>query len=309
MPRKPAIILMAYGSPESTKDIEQYYTHIRGGRRPSSEEVQSLIQRYQAIGGSSPLLALTMSTATKLETRLNDGTRVFAGMKHWHPYIGEVIKRISEEGFTNLMAIALAPHYSKMSIGAYQEVIKTANRAQENRIKLAFVNEWYDDPEFLTRWTKSIQTSLDSKFDKETSEKVFVLFTAHSLPERILTWGDPYKLQLLETAETLAGKLSLKESQYALAFQSAGHTSEPWLGPDILDKLRDLKLAGCKAVLVAPIGFVSDHLEILYDIDIEAQRLCKELGIHLERTDSFNDSDAFIEVLTSVVRSHCQKNP
>jgi ferrochelatase len=303
MLRKNAVMLMAYGSPDKPEDIEPYYTHIRGGRRPSPQEVENLSRRYNAIGGRSPLIEITLSTAKKLEAKLGGGVKVYAGMKHWHPFVSEVFDEITHDAITDLLAVPLAPHYSKMSIGSYQEAVKNSNAAHGNKLRLELVNDWYRDDQFVKAWTRRILETFDRKFDAEPEDR-FVLFTAHSLPERILGWGDPYKSQLLETADILAKNLLLGSHQYSFAFQSAGHTAEPWLGPDILGKVRDLKISGRKEVLIAPIGFVSDHLEILYDIDVEAKQLSKELGIHLERTESFNDSDEFIGVLASVVRSH-----
>ena len=303
MDKREGVLLMAYGSPERAEDIEPYYTHIRGGRKPSPQEIESLRERYLAIGGKSPLLAITTSTATRLQARLGGGYKVYAGMKHWHPYVGEVFHQIFGDGIGDLLAIALAPHYSKMSIGSYQEAVKSANLAVGGGISVKFVDEWYENPNFLKVWKNRIERSLSEKFQEHSMEDLFVLFTAHSLPERILTWGDPYKLQLFETADKLASMLSLKRNQYAFAFQSAGRTSEPWLGPDILAKLRELRKMGCKEILIAPIGFVSDHLEILYDIDVEAMQLAKEVGIHLERTESLKDSEEFVEVLASIVSS------
>lgn len=308
MSKKKAVLLMAYGSPEEDKDIEPYYAHILGGRRkPSPQELANLRSRYRAIGGRSPLLRLTNSTAMKLESRLSakdqaNHVRVYAGMRHWHPYIAEVFDEISNDGVGELIAIALAPHYSKMSIGSYQDAARKANEEHGNKVALKFVDQWYDDPVFLEKWIKSINKALE-KFHGVDRGQIFFLFTAHSLPERILSWNDPYKNQILETEDKLATRLELKEEQYGFAFQSAAHTTEPWLGPDLLIKLKELALGGWKNVLVIPIGFVSDHLEILFDIDVEARELAREVGIHLERTDSFNDSDDFIDVLESVVRS------
>lgn len=292
---------MAYGSPDHPEDVEPYYTHIRGGRKPSPEELDNLKRRYSEIGGKSPLLDITMSTTRKLEKKLNGQFKVYAGMKHWHPYINETFDQISRDGVSELVAVALAPHFSKMSVGSYQEVVKSANSSHGDRIKLFLVNQWYDDQVFLSSWTNRIRKRVNQKFEGKSIDDVFVLFTAHSLPRRILTWGDPYQDQLLDTANKLAERLDIQKDQYSFAFQSAGHTSEPWFGPDILLKLRELFETGHKEVLVAPIGFVSDHLEILYDIDVEAKDLSRKLGFHLERTESFNDSEEFVDVLESVV--------
>jgi protoporphyrin/coproporphyrin ferrochelatase len=296
-----AILLMAYGSPEREEDVEAYYTHIRGGRKPTPEELENLKTRYRAIGGKSPLYRITGSTAEKLEARLDD-VKVYAGMKHWHPFITEIFDQMSGDGVTELLAVALAPHYSKMSIGGYQTSVEKANEDHGGKIKLAYVNQWHLNSVFIEKWWERILKAVDEKFHGVDRDEIFFLFSAHSLPERILTWQDPYKDQLLETADKLAQELKLARHQYGFAFQSAGHTSEPWLGPDILDKLKELSNNGWKNVLIIPIGFVSDHLEILFDIDVEAKQLAKELGIHVERTESFNDSEDFIDVLASVVR-------
>ena len=303
MEKKKAIILMAYGSPERPEEIEQYYTDVRRGRKPTTEEVENLSARYKLIGGKSPLLKITVSTSEKLQTKLGGNMRVYVGMKHWHPFIGEIFEQISKDGVSDLLAIALAPHYSRMSIGGYQDAVKKANEEHGGNVNITNVNEWYLNQEFLEKWKQRITQALEKRFQGKKKREVFFLFTAHSLPERILTWKDPYKIQLLETADNLAGKLVLDKDQYGFAFQSAGHTSEPWLGPDILDKIRQLKEAGWKNILVMPIGFVSDHLEILFDIDVEAKQLAKQLGIQIERTESFNDSDDFIKVLASVANA------
>ena len=298
------ILLMTYGTPDKEEEIEAYYTHIRGGRKPTVGEIENLKARYRMIGGRSPLREITDSTAKKLEDemkRQGREVRVYVGMKHWHPYISETFNQISQEGITDLIAIALAPHYSKMSIGVYQDAVRKANDERGNKISVSFVDEWYLNPKFLADWEKKIADATEVKFGEIDRSKIFFLFTAHSLPERIRTWNDPYQYQLLQTAEILIRDLELLPDQCDFAFQSAGHSSEPWLGPDILDKLTDLNRAGWKNVLVAPIGFVSDHLEILFDIDIEAKQHAEKAGMHLERTDSFNDSDGFIEVLASIV--------
>ncbi len=304
--KEKGVLLMAYGSPERDEDVEAYYTHIRGGRKPTAEELANLKARYRRIGGNSPLRRVTNSTAAKLEQKLRSegsSVRVYTGMKHWHPYISETFDEISKDGITELVAIALAPHYSKMSIGGYQDSVVKANGERGNRIKVSFVDDWHLDPVFLQKWKKRIQEALGTKFPGEDRTKIYFLFTAHSLPERILTWNDPYKNQLLESSHELAKELDLPVKQYGFAFQSAGHTSEPWFGPDILDKLKELGQEGWKNILVIPVGFVSDHLEILFDIDVEAKELAQKLEIHLERTESFNDSADFIEVLASVVRA------
>jgi ferrochelatase len=294
---------MAYGSPENEEEIEAYYTHIRGGRKPTSGETDNLKSRYKMIGGKSPLREITDSTAKKLQDELKRRgreARVYVGMKHWHPYISETFNQILQEGITDLTTIGLAPHYSKMSIGSYQEAVRRANEELGSKVRVSYVNDWYLNLKFLAGWKKRIADAAAVKFRGIDRSKIFFLFSAHSLPERIKSWDDPYQEQLFQTMQTLANDLKLPSQQFGFAFQSAGHTPEPWLGPDILDKLSDLNRAGWKNVLVAPVGFVSDHLEILFDIDIEAKKNAEKNGIHIERTDSFNDSQVFIEILASI---------
>lgn len=301
MDTRKAVLLMAYGTPDKPEDIEPYYTHIRHGRKPAPEEVENLKERYSIIGGRTPLLEITRSTASKLGQALeSSGVKVYSGMKHWHPYISEVFPKIVSEGNTDLLSIALAPHYSKMSIGSYQDAVREANKASGERMRLSFVDSWHLNDVFIDKWCKRVEKAVSEHFDSRQDE-VFYLFTAHSLPERILSWNDPYKDELLATSLKIAEQLRIGDSRLDFCFQSAGHTSEPWLGPDILDRLKELAQEGKKEVLVIPIGFVSDHLEILFDIDTESQELARKLGIKLARTDSFNDSSDFIEVLKSVV--------
>ncbi len=301
MDTRKAVLLMAYGTPDKPEDIEPYYTHIRHGRKPAPEEVENLKDRYSIIGGRTPLLEITRSTASKLGQALESrGIKVYSGMKHWHPYISEVFPKIVSEGNTDLLSIALAPHYSKMSIGSYQDAVREANKASGERMRLSFVDSWHLNETFIDKWCKRVEKAVSEHFDPRQDE-VFYLFTAHSLPERILSWNDPYRDELLATASKISGQLRIDGSRFDFCFQSAGHTSEPWLSPDILDRLKELAQHGKKEILVIPIGFVSDHLEILFDIDTESQELARKLGIKLARTDSFNDSSDFIEVLKSVV--------
>ena len=291
---------MAYGTPAKDEDIEPYYTHIRHGKKPNEVELQDLKKRYAIIGKRSPLLEITQSTAAKLRKRLEPyQVQVYTGMKHWHPYISEEFPKIVSDGTADLLSVALAPHYSKMSIGGYQDSVREANKSHGDTLKLSFVDSWHLNPVFIDKWSQRIKSTVANRFG---SREVYYLFTAHSLPERILAMNDPYKGQLLETSARIAKNLGLDRNSIGFAFQSAGHTSEPWLGPDILEKLAQLASERRKAVMVMPIGFVSDHLEILFDIDKEAQEVAYSLGIELARTESFNDSDDFIDILESVVR-------
>lgn len=295
------ILLMSYGSPNSLDEVEAYYTDIRHGRKPLPEEVANLKERYQVIGGKSPLLEITKRQAIALEARLRGeglDAKVHIGMKHWHPYIAEAVEKIGKEPIGRLVAIPLAPHYSKMSIGGYSDALTRAITGHSNGFKLDFIESWHLNPSLLTLWRKLIEDGLAEYGGKED---IHLLFTAHSLPERILKEGDPYRDQLLATSSELARMVPIEK--WSFAFQSAGHTSEKWLGPDILEELKSLKGQGVRKVLVAPIGFFSEHLEILYDLDIEAAETGRELDLRLKRTALPNDSPLAIEALYSLVTS------
>jgi len=304
---KKGVLLMAYGSPESLDDVEAYLTHVRGGRRPSPEAVEELKERYRRIGGRSPLLEITRAQARALERALNadrDGTyRVYVGMKHGHPFLHEAIERMAQNGIERAVGLALAPHYSKMSVGAYIEAAQEALQASNTDMRVRFVESWHLQPLLVELWADRVQSALE-EFGPEERDEVRVLFTAHSLPERILRWDDPYPKQLRETAQAVAQRLGWSDARWRLAYQSASPTGEPWLGPDILDVLDELAEQGAKGVLVCPIGFVADHLEVLYDVDVEARERAEELGLRLERTAMPNDDPLFIEALAEIVREH-----
>ncbi|PSN89982.1 ferrochelatase [Candidatus Marsarchaeota G2 archaeon OSP_D] len=309
MSYKNAVILMAYGGAESVDEIPAYLRHIRahysrmtGGGEPTREEVEDLVRRYRAIGGYSPLLRIVRSLSQKLETHLNEQgyqLRVYYGMKHSKPFIQEVFEAVINDEVENLLGIVLAPHYSTMSVRGYHEALVEANKTHGGRVHLTLVDSWHLNPTYIDRLAHRIEQTRETKFNP--SRKVFYLFTAHSLPEKITEWGDPYPAQLHQTVEALASKLNLKAGEYGFAYQSASSHGEPWLGPSVEEKLEQLRAQDWRNVLVAPIGFVSDHLEILYDIDIELTQKASELGLTLERIESFNDSDDFVEVLASVI--------
>jgi protoporphyrin/coproporphyrin ferrochelatase len=279
-----AVILMAYGSPSSPEDIRPYFEDIRGGKPVSDEAVEELAERYRRIGGRSPLDDITEAQRAALEREL--GVSVFVGMKHWRPRISEAVDAALAGGVTRIVGLVLAPHYSGMSIGEYRERL---DAALEGRAELELVESWHDRPAFL-----------DVIADRVRGTDAWVVFTAHSLPARILDTGDPYKDQLLETSRLVAERAGLGD-RWSFAFQSASATGEPWLGPDILDELDRLHGEGVRKVLVAPVGFVSDHLEILWDLDVEARERAAELGLELDRIESLNDDPAFIRALAEIV--------
>ena len=296
-----AILLLAYGTPDTLDDVEAYFTHIRHGRTPSPEAVANLKERYTRVGGATPLLKLTKDVQQALVTKLAaDGNPlpVYMGMKHWHPYIAEALQTMYDDGIRKFTAFVLAPHYSKMSIGQYRHAIDEKQAELGNPFEFRFVEHWYEEPAFVTFMAGLVQQAL-TQFPEQTRDSVTVVFTAHSLPERIRTWNDPYEAQLQESAELVAKAAGLPG--FRRAWQSAGGTGEPWIGPDILDYLDTLHGEGVKNVLQVPIGFVSDHLEVLYDIDIEAKDKAKALGMTLHRTELPNAKPGFIDVIAGVM--------
>lgn len=301
-----AVLLMAYGTPGRLEDVAEYYTHIRGGRRPSDDAIANLQERYRAIGGTTPLGTITEAVRAGLERELaSEGRaqRVYVGMKHWHPFIAETMKAMRDDGIRQVTAVALAPHYSRLSVGAYRHAVEEAQRELGNPFDITFIDRWHDEPSFIAMMADRVRTALARLSPRQRSSCV-VVFTAHSLPERIREWGDPYERTLTESSGAVADAAGLIDWRFA--WQSAGGSSEPWIGPDILDYLETLAGQGFKTVVQVPIGFVSDHLEILYDIDVEAVQTARVLGMHLIRTELPNASPEFIRVLSSVV-AHAER--
>ena len=282
-----AVVLMAYGSPERLADVPAYYADIRGGRPIRPELLADLVERYRRLGidESSPLNAITEATRAALEQQL--GLPVFTGMKHWTPRIAAAAEAALAAGARTVVGLVLAPHYSRLSIAGYRAQLEDA---LAGRADLRFVESWHDDDGLVDFLAARVRDT-----------DAHVVFTAHSLPARILDEGDPYQDQLLETARLVAERASLGED-WSFSYQSESATGEPWLGPDILDHLEDLHGRGVRDVLVCPIGFVSDHLEIRWDIDTEAQEKARELGMRLERIEMPNADPALVEVLAGIVR-------
>jgi ferrochelatase len=276
---------MAYGSPERLADVPAYYADIRGGRPIAPEHLDDLVARYRALGveNHNPLNAITEQTRTALERAL--GMPVFTGMKHWTPHIADAAQRAVDAGAETVVGLVLAPHYSRLSVATYRQQLEAA---LEGGAELRFIESWHDYPPYLDFYAERIGPT-----------HRHVVFTAHSLPARVLEEGDPYQNQLLESAERIAERAALRD--WSFAYQSESPTGEPWLGPDILDHLTDLHSRGVTDVLVCPVGFVSDHLEIRWDIDVEAQERARELGMDLQRIEMPNAEPAFVEALALLV--------
>ena len=301
MPNLRGALLMAYGTPRDLSEVEPYYRDIRGGRAPSPEAVAELTERYRMVGGKTPLLEITRSVADHLQERLNRDAdaewRVYIGMKHWHPYIAEALDEIAADGVDQLVALPLAPHYSRMSIAGYEEIVERCLANLDSPPPTRFVESWRSNPLFIDFIARRVTDAL-ARFDADATE-VEVLFTAHSLPAVILDYGDPYPTELTESAAAVAERANVESWRFA--YQSAGKTAMPWLGPDILDSVEEIAQEGRKNILVVPFGFVCDHLEILFDVDIEAIEKADELGVNLKRIEMPNDAPEFIETLFNLI--------
>ncbi len=299
MPKK-AVLIMAYGTPNSVDRMVCYLSDIRGGRPMSEEFVQEFRHRYELIGGS-PLTRLTYEQAKKtgevLQQRGYDWP-IYVGMRHWSPWIKDAIGQMYLHGIEEAVGIVMAPHYSSLSIGRYEAKIEEAQQMHGTAIKFSMVNSWYRQPKFLQAVENHIRAGFE-KFAPEVRDQVKLVFSAHSLPARLQQMGDPYDDELKTNARLVAERLGRVD--WMFSYQSAGHTGEPWLGPQLEDVVVDLARAGYKYALVASIGFVCDHVEILYDIDIEAKQAAQEHGLQLERIESMNGDPVFIEAIADAV--------
>jgi ferrochelatase len=291
------VIVMAYGTPRGPRDVERYYTDIRHGRPPPAHLLEDLAARYEAIG-HSPLYEITEAQRRGLEQRL-DGTKTYLGQKHSPPSIPDAVAAMAADGVERAVGLVLAPHYSKMSVGDYRRRVLLARDEAGWDARVDVIDSWHLEPGYVSLLAERVREAVDSLSPAARSRHV-VVFTAHSLPERILQAGDPYPEQLRETAGAVAAAADV--SEHLVAWQSAGRTADPWIGPDVLDVLEQLAADGAGGVVVCPCGFVSDHLEVLYDVDVECARKAAQLGIELVRTRSPNDDPVFLDVLATVVR-------
>ncbi|SMQ66478.1 ferrochelatase [Bacillus sp. OV166] len=301
--KKMGLLVMAYGTPYNLDDLERYYTHIRHGRKPTPEMIEELRSRYEAIGGISPLAKITLEQAEKLEEHLNKiqqniEFKMYLGLKHIQPFIEDAVHQMHADGIEEAVSIVLAPHFSTFSIKSYN------GRAQEEAeklggLKIRTIESWYQEPQFIDYWAGKIKKIFDQMPEEEKADAVLIV-SAHSLPEKILQFGDPYPSQLKETADLIAEQAGVKK--YVVGWQSAGQTPEPWLGPDVQDLTRDLyKEHHYKAFVYAPVGFVSEHLEVLYDNDYECRKVTEELGVSYYRPEMPNAKEEFIDALSTVV--------
>lgn len=294
-----AILLLAYGGPNSLADIPAYLADIRGGRPTPPALLTEITRRYELIGGRSPLLTITRRVADRLAAAV--GRPVYVGMRHWRPTIAEAVAQMAADGVRHCVAICMAPHYSRLSIGAYRRRLDEALAAVGNALTVDFVESWHTVPAYLGGLAANVAATL-RRFEDPAGVKV--IFTAHSLPAAILAEGDPYDRQLDETARLVAARLGLPADRWLRCYQSAPQTGAVWLGPQIEAVVPELAAAGERNLLVAPIGFIADHVEILYDLDIGLQEIAARCGVRVERMPMLNDSPALVNALAGIVSAY-----
>jgi ferrochelatase len=292
-----AVLLLAHGSPESANeaDIREFLNNVTGGRPLPNEAVEKIRSRYEQIG-RSPLTGLTLRQAELLEREL--GMRVYVGMRNWRPYIADALKQMAADGVEHATVICLAPQNSRTSVGLYRKALEGNGSLP---FSVDFVQSWHDDPGLIEAFAQKLLPAWRRTCD-ESGVQVPIIFTAHSVPTRTVTEGDPYENQARDTARLVAVKCDLPDSAWCCAFQSQGISGGPWLGPTVEETLLALKNQGARAVMIQPIGFVCDHVEVLYDIDIGFKKFAEENGMKLWRTESLNDSPAFVQALAGLVR-------
>lgn len=290
-----AVLLLAHGGPDRLEDLPAFLANVRHGRPAPPELLQEITRRYGLIGGRSPIKEITFRQAQALEKALS-GPRVYVGMRTWHPFIHETMAEIARGGVKRLVCLCMAPQNSSLSVGLYRKHLEEAEARAGVRIPIDFIESWHAQPLLLEAFAGLLRRRMAELKGREFA----VVFTAHSLPERILSAGDPYDTQVKETAAEVARRT--KPPYWVFAYQSQGATQEKWLGPTVEESLEKLKREGFDTVVIAPIGFVTDHVEVLYDIDIGFQEYARRLGLRLFRTESLNDRPEFVEALAAVVR-------
>ena len=305
-PQRPiAIMLMAMGGPDKLDNVEPYLLDVRGGRPTPPEFVEEIRERYRVTGGKSPVLSITREVGRKLEQRLNgpggERFRVYVGLRHWHPYIKETYADVLDDQPEALIGLCMAPQYSSLSIGAYAKKLEEARTSLGGEFPISLVRSWHRHPLLIQAIADNIQAA-QQKFPASVRSSVPILFTAHSLPERVLEAKDPYPDEVRGTMDAVCERIGQVTTKFA--YQSQGRSTEPWLGPTVELVLAELQAEGHRHVLLAPIGFISDHLEVLYDVDIDFKQRASALGMQLERIDMLNASPPLIDILTSVVEEH-----
>lgn len=292
---KEAVLLLAHGSPNSVDEVPEFLLRVTGGRQLPSEAIEEVKHRYGTIG-RSPLTELTLKQAELLAQQI--GMPVYVGMRNWHPFISQAIEQMQADGVRHAVVICLAPHNSRTSVGLYRRSLGSDN----SELSFDFVESWHDQPMLIHAFAGKLAAGRESA-EREYGRPIPVIFTAHSVPERTVREGDPYEAQARETAMLVAEVVGLNENSWRFAFQSQGMSGGPWIGPTVEDTILDLKRAGHSAVLVQPIGFLCDHVEVLYDIDVVFKHFAQSNGMRLWRAESLNDSPLLTLALEQVVRS------
>ena len=304
-PRPIALLLMAMGGPDRLENVEPYLLDVRGGRPAAPELVEEIRMRYRMTGGKSPVLEMTREVARALEQRLNASSearfRCYVGLRHWHPFIKDVYAEILTDAPDHIVGLCMAPQYSSLSIAGYVKKVEEARTELADETPISFVRSWHRHPLLIAAIVENISRTLE-QFPVEVRAQVPVLFTAHSLPERVVAMKDPYPDEIHGTVQSVCAQLGGQPTRFA--YQSQGRSREKWLGPSVEEAMDDLARAGSHHVLVAPIGFLCDHVETLYDLDIELTQLARTKGIQLKRIPMLNASAPLIDILTSVVEAH-----
>lgn len=294
------VLVMAYGGPSSLLEIPGYLADIRAGRPTPRAVVEEITEHYRSIGGRSPILDISRRQAAALQSRLGAGYRCRVGMRHWSPWIEEAVGEMEEEGIRKAVGIVLAPHYSRLNTERYFSKVEDGRRIYQADIRFAYVTSYHNSPSLIEALARRVEVGLE-RWPVSDRGKVHVVFTAHSLPARVLRDGDPYDAQLHETAALVASRAGISAERWSWSYQSAGKSPEPWLGPQLEDHVSALAERGIRDIVCVPVGFVSDHVEILYDIDIEARAAAEKAGVRLERPPALNDDPLFIEALAGAV--------
>jgi protoporphyrin/coproporphyrin ferrochelatase len=295
------VLVMAYGGPNSLDEIPGYLADIRSGRPTTPAVLTEITHNYERIGGRSPLLAITEAQVAALQALLPETFRTYLGMRHWAPWIEETVGQMVADGISHAVSLVLAPHFSKLSVAKYQQKIADGLAMYHGDIQFEHISSYHNAPDYIQALVNRVEEGL-SRWPEAEREEVHVVFSAHSLPERIMKMGDPYDSQLRETARLVAEGAGLPQERWSWSYQSAGRSPEPWLGPQLEEHLPRLAEQGVRHVISLPVGFVSDHVEILYDIDIQAQEVARAQGMRLERPPALNTDPVFIGQLAGLVR-------
>jgi ferrochelatase len=297
---------MAYGGPASLDEIPGYLADIRAGRPTPRAILEEITQNYRAIGGRSPLLQATQRQVDAVAAALGDAYRCYLGMRHWAPWIEEVVGEMVEDGVTHSVGLVLAPHFSALSVARYQQKVDDGLALHRGRVELEQIESYHDAPGLIDAFARRVEEGL-SRWPEAEHDRVHVVFSAHSLPERVLAMGDPYDEQCRGTARLVAERVGLPEERWSWSYQSAGRTPEPWAGPDLGEHLEELAARGVRDVVAVPVGFVSDHVELLFDVDVRARAVADRVGIRLERPSALNDDPGFVETLAGLVRERSSR--